>query len=203
MDNTLNIKNCENRSGYITEFDRIAKMILNCTELVTKENSYRIREIEFYYYNHIHTDFYCHKSPRQKLNSKFYFHRFKNPEKYMRLMQKGIDITCGDNNGSLGGILIRAIEDIKSGIIYTGIGKLTNRIIDEIGGVNEITRLYESNKPVFDESACIYMKHTENNGLKILKKHRQGLNSNSKDEDRFYIDSKYNYFTFPELEELV
>jgi hypothetical protein len=70
--------------------------LLNHTELITKENSYRIREIEFYYYSVIHTDFYCHKNKRQLTGQKLYFHRFKDPEKYERLKQKGMDITVGN-----------------------------------------------------------------------------------------------------------
>ena len=62
-------------------------------------------------------DFYCHKNERQLTNQKLYFHRFKDPvkdpEKYERLKQKGMDITVGNGESIFGGILIRTIENEK------------------------------------------------------------------------------------------
>lgn len=203
MKDLLNIKKFEKREEYQIEFDRVAKDILNSYELRTPANSYLIREIEFYYYTENHTDFYCHKNDRQLNNSTFYFHRFKDPEKYLRLKQKGIDITFGKQENIYGGILIRAIQDINSGNVYTGIGKLTNRIIDEIGGTKEIQKLYDSNNSVFDKSSSLYLLNSHNNGLRIFKKHRQGLNQKASDSDKFYLKSVYNYFTYPKISELI
>lgn len=114
MNDILRIFKHDKREEYQSDFDRIAKVLLNHTELITKENSYRIREIEFYYYSVIHTDFYCHKNERQLTNQKLYFHRFKDPEKYERLKQKGMDITVGNGESIFGGILIRTIENEKA-----------------------------------------------------------------------------------------
>lgn len=114
MNDILRIFEHDKREEYQSDFERIAKVLLNHTELITKENSYRIREIEFYYYSVIHTDFYCHKNKRQLTNQKLYFHRFKDPEKYERLKQKGMDITVGNGESIFGGILIRTIENEKA-----------------------------------------------------------------------------------------
>ena len=200
MNETLTINEHDKREDYQSDFDKIAKVLLNETELITKENSYRIREIEFYYHSDNHTDFYCHKNERQKKSNRLYFHRFKNPDKYERLKQKGIDITIGNGKSIYGGILIRAIENIKTNEILTGIGNITNQIINEIGGTSVIQDIYNSNKTIFDSSAPIYLKSFLDNGLKIFKKHRQGLNLKKEDLESFYLNSKYNYFTYPLIE---
>lgn len=203
MNNLLNIINFKKREEYQTDFDRIARKLLNSYKLITPRNSYIIREIEFYYYAENHTDFYCHKSIRQLNKSTFYFHRFKDPEKYLRLRQKGIDITFGNQKNTYGGILIRAIQNINSEDIFTGIGKLTNQIIDEIGGPKEIQKLYKSDDNVFNKNSSLHLLCSDNNQLKIFKKCRQGLNQKPSDSDKFYLNSAYNYFTYPEIFELI
>ncbi|MDA3818099.1 MAG: hypothetical protein PF486_12030 [Prolixibacteraceae bacterium] len=203
MNDLLNIINFKKREEYQAEFDRIAKKILNSYNLIISEKAYRIREIEFYYYSENHTDFYCHNNPRQQEKANFYFHRFKDPEKYLRLRQKGIDITFGTPDKSYGGILIRAIQNINSGDVFTGIGKLTNKIIAKIGGPKEIQKLYDSGDNVFNESSSLHLLCSDNNRLKIFKKYRQGLNHNALDTDNFYLNSAYNYFTYPEISELI
>lgn len=200
MNDTLTINEHDHREDYQSDFDRVAKALLNHMELITKDNSYRIREIEFYYHSDNHTDFYCHKNENQKKRNRLYFHRFKDPEKYQRLKQKGIDITIGDGKSVYGGILIRVIENIKTNEILKGIGNLTNQIIKEIGGTFAIQDVYNSNKSIFDSSSLIYLKSSPDNGLKIFKKHRQGLNLKKEDMGSFYLDSKYNYFTYPIIE---
>jgi hypothetical protein len=196
MIKVFSIKEYNCKEDYSIEFSRIAKIILNCVDLVTLKNSYLIREIEFYYYSAYHTDYYCHKVPRQQLNSRFYFHRFKDPDKYVNLKRKGLDITIGNNNEIYGGILIRAIQNKKTGEIYNGIGNLTNLIINEIGGTSEIEKIYKLEIDVFNNNSCLFLSSSSDKGFRIFKKQRQGLNLISKDTDRFYIDSKYNYFTY-------
>lgn len=203
MNRLLTIPRDLKKGKHQVEFDRIAKKLLNTCELRTPENAYLIREIEFYYYSDNHTDYYCHKNSEQLNNSTFYFHRFKDPEKYLRLKQKGIDITFGNQSCcEYGGILIRAIQNINSGNIFTGIGKLTNHIIGEIGGPKEIQKLYNSGD-VFKKSSNLHLFCSDNNQLKIFKKCRQGLNHKPKDTDKFYLNATYNYFTYPEISELL
>ena len=202
MSHNFTINEHNKKEDYQSDFDRIAKVLLNEKELVTQENFYRIREIEFYYYSAKHTDLYCHRNDRQLKNNSLYFHRFKDPEKYVRLKQKGIDITRGNGKTIYGGILIRAIENTKTNEIFTGIGKLTNRVISDIGSTFVIQDIYNADKSIFDSSALIYLKPVEGNGLRIFKKRRQGLNLKKDDTGGFYLDSKYNYFTYPVIEEL-
>ena len=87
--------------------------------------------------------------------------------------------------------------------MFTGIGNLTNHIISEIGGTTEIEKLYKSENDVFNNQSCLYLSSSLDKGLRIFKKFRQGLSINLKDSDRFFIDAKYNYFTYPEIVELI
>lgn len=122
----------------------------------------------------------------------------------MKLKRKGIDITFGDGNNCYGGILIRAIQNIATNEIFDGIGKIANLIIDEMGGANEITRLYESNVDIFSPSAKLHLANAaQENDLRIFKKNRQGLNLKKEDDDGYFLNVQYNYFTYPEITELI
>ncbi len=203
MNNILTINEHSFKREFSPEFDIIAKALLNEFQLITPEHKYWIREIEFYYYSEKHTDYYSHKNNRQLTNSNFYFHRFKNPDKYERLMQKGIDITCGDNkNKRYGGILIRCIENVLTNDTHTGIGKITNLIMEELGGAQKIPEIYLVENAAFNPSSILRLGKAQNNNFKIFKKHRQGLNLKREDSDRFFIDASYNYFTYPQIIEL-
>jgi len=200
MNNDFSIIDHEKKEDYRKDFDKIAKVLLNQTKLIVNENSYLIREIEFYYYCANHTDFYCHKNDRQLKYNRLYFHRFKDPGKYMRLKQKGLDLTIGNDSSIYGGILIRAIENAKTNMIYTGIGNLTNQIISDIGGAFVIQEVYNEDKSNFDPSSLIHLEASSDNGLTIFKQQRQGLNLKKEDSENFYFNSKYNYFTYPVIE---
>jgi 3-methyladenine DNA glycosylase Mpg len=85
-----------------TDFQRIANDLLNNWVLKVENVLYRITEIEFYYKDEDkkHDDSYIHGHVLQKQEGKWYFHG------------SGIDITFG-SEGAYGGILIRAIYNIK------------------------------------------------------------------------------------------
>jgi len=202
MKNIFEINQHKNRNDYSLEFDRIAKEILNSYILKTPENEYKIKEIEFYYFlNNYHMDYYCHKDMRQKLNSQLYFHRFKYPEKYRNKRQKGIDLTFGLNN-SFGGILIRLLQNIKTQKYITGIGNITNQILEDINGAETITKIYEQNENVFSDNSIIKLIKSENEKSNIYKKQRIGLNLKKLDTDMFFLNAKYNYFTYPIIEKV-
>lgn len=113
-----------------------------------------------------------------------------------------MDITVGNGESIFGGILIRTIENEKTKEIITGIGNVANRIISDMNGTSGIRELYKYDKNIFDPTGLVFLKTGQNNGLKIFKKHRQGLNLKKEDADKFYLNSKYNYFTYPEIEVL-
>jgi len=205
MNQALFINEYNHRDAYQSDFDRVAKVLLNRSELKVNKTAYRIIEIEFYYDSPNHTDFYCHRALRQLRNQRLYLHRFNESGKYDALRRKGLDITIGNEKGIYGGILIRAIENVETNKIITGIGKLTNQILDDVGGVNRtdsVLKLYSEDKDIFDSSGLIYLENVEDNRLPIFKKQRQGLNKKKYDKDKFYLDAKYNYFTYPNIEVL-
>ena len=198
----LRIDSKMRKEKYSLQFDLIAKKILNESLLITPTDEYIIREIEFYYFSENHTDYYCHRNERQKTNSKLYFHRFKNPDKYIHLKQKGIDLTIGNGLDTYGGTLIRAIQNNLSNEIITGIGKITNKIITDIKGADKIIDIYENDQSIFDQSSIIHLTKTENNKLDIFKKPRIGINLKKDDTDRFFHQVNYNYFTYPQIKKL-
>ncbi len=202
MKNLFKIEAKKDKKQLSIEFDKIAKKLLTEFLLKTPQEDYLIREIEFYYFTEKHSDYYCHKNERQKSNSKLYFHRFKNPERYLNLKQKGIDITIGNESNISGGILIRTLQNISTLEIITGIGKITNMIIKEIGGAEIISKIYENNFDIFHKESILQFIETENNNLRVYKKQRIGLNLKEVDSDGFFHTAKYNYFTYPEIDEL-
>src|SRR5271155_2214746 len=94
------------------DFDEIADLLLNKTLLSTKDNTYRICEIEFYLYDDEHKDEYTHKNDDQSKYGKFYFHKYKNGT-YKSGTYKGMDITLGQED-TYCGILIRSVYNIEN-----------------------------------------------------------------------------------------
>ena len=110
-------------------------------------------------------------------------------------------MTFGDIN-SFGGILIRAIQNIKTKEIITGIGKITNQILDDIGGAKKITKIYNDNLSVFSENSVICLRPSKKKAYEIYRKQRIGLNHKQVDTDNFFLNAKYNYFTHPSIEKV-
>jgi hypothetical protein len=83
---------------------------------------YRIAEIEFYYKSESHNDPYTHGHDLQRELEKWYFHG------------SGIDITFGTNETS-GGILIRAIHNIKEDNYIYGPLNCATEIFNAVGNI--------------------------------------------------------------------
>ena len=95
------------------------KVVVN--EPKAKEKpEFRICEIEFYLIDNSlkhHEDTFTHGDPIQGTNGKWYFHRMnpKNPSSFKAGTYKGMDLSFGSKeNGVFGGILIRAIMNLKT-----------------------------------------------------------------------------------------
>lgn len=103
---------------YIYDFNPLVESLLLESELVIKDitggnasfgsNTYKIREIEIYYYDEDHEDPFVHCDPDQKSFGKWYFH--KRGGTYKGGTFKGLDFTIGSDN-VYGGALIRSIEN--------------------------------------------------------------------------------------------
>jgi len=88
-------------------FMHIAERLLNGARLVVGQQSYRLVEIEFYYWSQAHPDPFTHRNPIQFHIGHWYFHRTHGA--YRGGSFKGLDLTFGQGDAS-GGILIRGLE---------------------------------------------------------------------------------------------
>ncbi|KYG77159.1 hypothetical protein [Roseivirga echinicomitans] len=112
----LNIKNTSNP---YEDFKRIASDLMNNCLLQVSEDSFRIMDIEFYYYSELHKDPYSHKNQKQLTSNEWYFHG------------SGLDITFG-NGESFGGILIREIQEMNTNNYFSGPIVSVSRILSSI-----------------------------------------------------------------------
>lgn len=106
-----------------THFDEMAKCLMNELCLVANDKSYRITEIEMYYYDEVnHPDDTAHKRPEQLENGTWYFNDF------------GLDITFGKKEYEIyGGILIRGIKSLDKPDCYiNGPSKVLREIFSQI-----------------------------------------------------------------------
>lgn len=122
------------------KFDVIAHKLLNKVELVSGNTSFRICEIEFYLNGGIHCDLFTHSDKQQLTHGQWYFHRTGN--QYRTGNYKGLDITFAKGTKVYGGILIRAIEEIKTQKLYDGPCVSVNRLLS-IHGCNEVVPFIE------------------------------------------------------------
>lgn len=183
----------------VRAFDRLADLLLNERLLHTPKAEYRLREIEFYYYALCHKDLYCHCHPHQRFPFRYYFHRFKNADKYANLKQKGLDIVFSNKEDEFAGVLLRTIENLQTKTLVTGVARIADKLMDEIGGANEIKSMYEATSY---QNTVLRLSTVSLPRLAIYKQKRKGLNLKSGDH-LDYLNSKYNYFTYPEIEQVV
>lgn len=110
-------------------FSSMANRLLNECYLLINKRKYRLVEIEFYLKSDHHPDPYAHCNEDQLIMHAFYFHRFKNGT-YKAGNYKGLDLSFGDaETNSFFGILIRAIQDIKTSTITEGPCNCVNKIL--------------------------------------------------------------------------
>ena len=174
-----------NENDISGSFQRIANELMNKWVIQVDAKRYRIAELEFYYWSELHKDPYVHKNELQKKSGKWYFHG------------SGIDLTFGDN-GSYGGILIRAIYDFKGkNYVY--------------GPLNCITELFSNLPNIYDSNSSISFglieaKESDFIKEKTISAPRVGLNP-VKDEEkckalyRFLVMPKYKHAEKTKIEE--
>ncbi len=112
-------------------FYEMADRILNGVYLKVNKKKFRIIEIEFYLKCNGHSDPCTHGDPDQLLMNTFYFHKFKTGT-YKAGTFKGMDLTFGsETDNAYFGILIRSIQDMKSGQITEGPCNTVDKILGE------------------------------------------------------------------------
>lgn len=152
-------------------FNSIASELMNEYVLKVNDTDYRITEIEFYYQGGNHNDNYIHGHSLQMTKGKWYFHG------------SGIDLTFG-SEGIYGGVLLRAIYNLKtSEYIY--------------GPIKIITEIFSNVPSVFDTNISFGLIRTENTFLELekpIKAPRVGLNE--KTNPNMYKEL-YRYLIMP------
>ncbi len=95
------------------KFEFIASEIMNRNVLSNGDRQFRIVELEFYYNdykseNPVHKDLYTHGNDMQLKYGEWYDH------------PAGLDFTIGNNENIYGGILLRSILDVNTGVYING-----------------------------------------------------------------------------------
>lgn len=175
----------------------LAKYLLFETHIVVNGHNYRMLEIELYICNKTHNDIFTHCHKEQKNMLTWYFHQMSEKDhSYKGGTYKGMDITCGIDNG-YGGILIRTIMNETDNTVIEGPCKVVNEILSKTG--EECIKDLVINKLNNDKS-CL-----NNNLLKLEEKHydiedmfcapRIGLSMKGKniEEKQNWLNSNYRF----------
>lgn len=166
LDLTIKKNNIDN------DFNRIAFDLMNNWMFKIESKLYRICEIEFYLKSESHNDTYTHGHKLQKEKERWYFH------------SSGIDITFGEN-GFYGGILIRAIYDIKENQ-YT------------YGPLNCVTELFSNINNIYNSNISFGLVSSKESNIKIetpIAAPRVGLNPQ---KDKAKYEAFYRFLIMPE-----
>ena len=180
-----------------TAFDKIAKILLQNTKIVTPKSNFHLREIEVYFYSEsLHPDPYTHAVKRQLEFGEWYFHRLNDVKPFLRSRRNGLDITFGNKNKSIfGGILIRKIENIRTKEPTVGINRVVRKLIENIGeeNINEIALGF--GQQVFDNQQLLHIETDDNNSpSKIFKTQRYGLTDREDELSKLYFKIPYCYY---------
>ncbi len=107
-----------------------------------KEQYFRVCEIEFYLNCEGHKDTFTHGDPLQHKNSQWYFHKMGG--NYKSGTYKGLDLTFGTPDRSVGGILIRSLMPVsveKDGDVIKVSGGSKDSFIE--GPCNSVNRILQ------------------------------------------------------------
>ncbi|RKZ83057.1 MAG: hypothetical protein DRR19_19680 [Candidatus Parabeggiatoa sp. nov. 1] len=183
-------------------FPQTAQLLLNSTRFIVLQQSYRLLEIEFYYYSDQHPDPFTHCDPLQKTSDRWYFHR--DGGSYRGGSFKGLDISFGPEN-TFGGILIRTIA-ADDGTIINGCSLCVDHLLAQTQFQN-IAALDEAinERSIWDKSSPLHLEHlsdTEPTPRKLIMTPRVGLTLKrmSKNcEMPRYIMRPYRFLTEPAI----
>jgi 3-methyladenine DNA glycosylase Mpg len=179
-------------------FTRIADRLLNGSRLIAGQQTYRLVEVEFYYWSDAHSDPFTHRDPIQFLIGHWYFHRSRGT--YRGGSFKGLDLTFGDPTSS-GGILIRGLET-RDGTLIDGPSLCVDHLLDATGAadVSSLDRAI-AGRLAWDDGNPLLLRPTEKSeGRRIYRSARVGLflkRAGSRTESTRFVMRPYRYLTEP------
>lgn len=183
-----------------SDFVEISKYLFLNTHIKVANKSFRLAEIEFYVCNDNHKDIFTHCNNQQKEMLTWYFHQMSNKaHSYKGGTFKGLDITCGSENG-YGGILIRSILDETSNTIIEGPCKVVNEILGclKIDSIKLfVTEKLKNNLSCFDND-FLTIEFKKYSGIDLYVAPRIGLylKGNDIDEKKKFIVKDYRYIFY-------
>ena len=190
-----NFKSFNTTKEFEDTFISITDYLFNNTELVVKDKSYRLAEIEYYVTSSNHNDPFSHCHPLQSTRAEWYFHQSlakTNDNNYRGGNYKGIDFSIGSDKFK-GGILIRSLLKSDKTLVEG-----PSKCVDEILGhfdCNEIhefvTQHYRGQKhfDALDTSSVCYLRpidkpHTDS----FIKSARVGLTLKQKTQQKLRVE---------------
>ncbi|CAF0770740.1 unnamed protein product [Didymodactylos carnosus] len=181
----------DDSQSYKSAFELIANELINKYELIINSKSFRICEIEFYYYSQKHLDPFTHQHSEQKKFPNWYFHRSGKSltASWKNGTYKGLDLTFGNGDDeTYGGILIRSIQNKQTNEIFEGSCLVVDTILN-IAGVTSIKELIENkmknNVQAFNKNSMLYLNLTNTPTLStIVMSPRVGLTLKVGDKQR-------------------
>lgn len=160
--------------GWQEWFAAIARVLLTDARLIVSEKAHRLVEVEFYYNGDGHEDPFAHGDPVQETYGRWYFHRDEGS--YRGGSFKGLDITFGPV-GTVGGILIRTIED-PDGNQINGCSLCVDHLLS-VTGEEKVADLDGSieERSVWDDESPVYLSlgHSDGDDRAVHETARVGL----------------------------
>ena len=182
------------------ELNELAKYLLFETHLSVNGNDYRMIEIELYICNDNHKDIFTHCHKEQKKMLTWYFHQMSEKDhSYKGGTFKGLDITCGIDNG-YGGVLIRSILNETTNEVTEGPCKVVNELLGKIKCESIKTLVIDklNNDLSCVNSNLLKLEEKRYNDVDIYVGSRIGLSmkGNNIMEKTKWLNNKYRFIIF-------
>jgi hypothetical protein len=176
----------------------VVGFLLNRTELVVGDVTFRFAELEAYYHGPGHRDAFAHRDPVQLENGRWYFHRSRGV--YRGGSFKGLDFAFGDGTAHFG-VLIRTVVSSLAGLI-DGPSLTVDHLLGctEYGSVAELDAAIGTRR-VWDETAPLSVRESaEPRDAAVYQTSRVGLSlkraKGIPDAPRF-VGKPYRFLTEP------
>lgn len=207
-------KTLSTQNDYEKHFLQVCNFILNHCILSIHGFSYRIVELEVYFYTNEttnHRDPYVHRADIQHEFGKWYFHqsgRNRN-SKYKGGNRQGLGISIGEEQkGCCGSILIRSIAELGKEMEIQKVIEGPSLVVDCVLEKNEVSSIEELVKQKLKNEICVekskdvlcLIVNDMLPVLKVIQSNRFGLTLKKKGEEMErskYVCRLYRFLTQP------